>query len=169
MSTFLANLPNVLYDFSTVGETRNIYPVPDILTKIVTYYDEQNYQYLTSDYLILGNETPEVIAHKVYNDPYLHWTILYINKITNMGEQWPVPDRILREIVENPDEIHHYEFHGIIADLSWITENYGAEYATPVTNLDYASQENDVRRHIKIINPTHIGRFVKEFEERLTK
>lgn len=166
--TYLANLPNVLYDFTIKGESRNIYPVPDVLTKIVTYFDEQNYQFLTDDYLIIGSETPEHIAKKLYNDAYLHWTILYINKITNMGEQWPIPDRELRNLVADPDGIHHYEIGGVIADYSWIVDNYGEEYAIPVTNLDYETQINDVRRHIKVISPQHIGKFVTDFNSRLT-
>lgn len=166
--TYLANIPNVLYDFSTQNESRQIYPVPDILTKIVTYFDEQNYQFLTDDYMIIGNETPEMIANKLYGDPFLHWTILYINKITNMGEQWPLPDTILRDLVDDPDGIHHYEIGGLIADYDWIVENYSADYAIPITNLDVATQENDVRRHIKVISPQHIGKFVTDFNGRLT-
>jgi len=165
--SYLKKLETKLYDFSVLGEQNEIYPVPDILTKVATYFDEQNFVYLTNDYIIQGNETPEQIAYKLYGNQYLHWTILYINKITNLGEQWPLPDLVLRDIVDNPDQISHYEMGGLVVDESWIIENYGSDYAIPVTNLDKASNENDVKRHIKVIDSSHIGKFVKDFESRL--
>ena len=36
-------------------------------------------------YDVKGGETPEIIAHKLYGDPELHWIIMIVNDITDIG------------------------------------------------------------------------------------
>ena len=45
---------------------------------------------LYDTYDVKEGETPEMIAHKLYGDPELHWVILLINDITdNIVKQLP--------------------------------------------------------------------------------
>ena len=67
-------------------------------------------------YDVQDGETPEMIAHRYYNDSYYYWLILYANEITDPQWGWPL-DRASfeRYIIEkytsvNPySTIHHYE------------------------------------------------------------
>lgn len=67
-------------------------------------------------YDIQDGETPEMIAHRYYNDSYYYWLILYANQISDPQWGWPL-DRASfeRYIVKkytsvNPYlTIHHYE------------------------------------------------------------
>ena len=45
---------------------------------------------LYDTYDVKEGETPEMIAHKLYGDPELHWVILLINDITDRYHQWPM-------------------------------------------------------------------------------
>jgi len=161
--TYLRKLKNRTVDLTIkTDKDKKIFNIPDLLTKVEVYYDDITILNMTENYLIKGTETPEIIAYKLYGDMDLHWTILYINKITDLGEQWPIPDNILRKIVKNPDDIHHYEYNGLTVDPSWEPR------AVPLTNLDVAIRNNDNRRVIKVIKKEYIGEFVSAFEDALS-
>ena len=40
------------------------------------------------DYDVQDGETPEMIAHKYYDDPELHLTIMIANNITDYYSEW---------------------------------------------------------------------------------
>lgn len=67
-------------------------------------------------YDVQDGETPEMIAHRYYNDPYFYWLILYANQISDPQWGWPLDrasfERYIVEkyTTENPySTIHHYE------------------------------------------------------------
>jgi hypothetical protein len=68
-------------------------------------------------YSIIGDERPDNVAYKFYNDETLDWVVLLSNNILNIQSEWPLPqtslDQILLEKYGSYDElyngIHHYE------------------------------------------------------------
>ena len=68
-------------------------------------------------YKIVGDERPDNIAFKEYNDSSLDWVVLLSNNILNIQSEWPLPqtslDEILLEKYGTYDKlysgIHHYE------------------------------------------------------------
>tara|TARA_E500000331_G_C17242829_1_gene707741 strand:- start:378 stop:1046 length:669 start_codon:yes stop_codon:yes gene_type:complete len=67
-------------------------------------------------YKIKGDDRPDNVADKVYDDPTLDWIVLLSNNIINIQSEWPMPqrdfDRYLLEkyeTYEKLNEIHHYE------------------------------------------------------------
>ena len=68
-------------------------------------------------YKIIGDERPDNVAYKLYNDETLDWIILLSNNILNIQTEWPLPqtvfDKVLLEKYGSYDElyngIHHYE------------------------------------------------------------
>jgi hypothetical protein len=68
-------------------------------------------------YQIIGDERPDNVAFKFYNDSTLDWIVLLSNNILNIQTEWPLPqtsfDQILLEKYGSYDElyngIHHYE------------------------------------------------------------
>lgn len=68
-------------------------------------------------YKIVGDERPDNVAYKFYNDETLDWIVLLSNNILNVREEWPTPqssfDKILLEKYGSYENlysgIHHYE------------------------------------------------------------
>ena len=68
-------------------------------------------------YKIIGDERPDNVAFKEYNDSALDWVVLLSNNIQNIQSEWPLPQSALDEFLlekYNTYEklhsgIHHYE------------------------------------------------------------
>jgi hypothetical protein len=76
----------------------------------------ENLSFFTK-YQIIGDERPDNVAYKVYNDETLDWVILLSNNIMNIQTEWPLPqsifDKVMLEKYGSYEEfysgIHHYE------------------------------------------------------------
>ena len=74
-----------------------------------------NLNYFTK-YKIIGDERPDNVAFKEYNDTSLDWVVLLSNNILNIQDEWPLPQRSLDEILLEKygdyeklhSGIHHY-------------------------------------------------------------
>lgn len=67
-------------------------------------------------YQIQGNERPDQIAQKFYNDPELDWVVLITNNIININEEWPLEGETFYKYLiekygsdEELQKIHHTE------------------------------------------------------------
>lgn len=68
-------------------------------------------------YKIIGDERPDNVAYKLYNDSTLDWVILLSNNILNIQTEWPLPqtsfDQILLDKYGSYENlysgVHHYE------------------------------------------------------------
>ena len=68
-------------------------------------------------YKIVGDERPDNIAFKEYDDSSLDWVVLLANNMLNVYDEWPLPQNSLDEILLEKygsydklySEIHHYE------------------------------------------------------------
>ena len=58
----------------------------DCTTVIHNHY----YNNTTTTTTTVVQESPEMIADKLYDDPQLHWVILLVNDITDRYHQWPM-------------------------------------------------------------------------------
>ena len=75
-----------------------------------------NLSYFTK-YKIIGDDRPDNIAFKEYEDASLDWVVLLSNNILNVQDEWPLPqtslDEVLLEKYGTYDVlhagIHHYE------------------------------------------------------------
>ena len=71
-------------------------------------------------YKIIGNERPDNVAEKIYDDPTLDWVILLSNNIINIQTEWPMSENSYRNFLidkygndENIGATHHYECTGV--------------------------------------------------------
>lgn len=79
-------------------------------------------------YSIIGDERPDNVAYKFYNDSTLDWVVLLSNNILNIQSEWPMPqqtfDKVMLERYGSYDNLynghHHYETEEI-KNLSNIT------------------------------------------------
>ena len=161
-------IPKIYYD----SKGNNKY---DLLTNLMTRVklrtdikgDIFDYDY----YDVIDGETPEMIAHKYYDNPELHWTILVANDIIDYYEDWPMTVQRFEEFVKdkyaNPQGVHHYEISQTSGDVTK-TINVGmntTDYASAsaISNYTYEQRLQDDKRHIRLIGQNYIKQFVDEF------
>ena len=68
-------------------------------------------------YKIIGDDRPDNVAYKQYNNSSLDWIILLSNNIQNIQDEWPLPQSSLDEVLLEKygtyeklhSGIHHYE------------------------------------------------------------
>lgn len=116
MPSYFRRFPSIPYDIA--GKQFTNYETPtniffrlrimrEVLSNISTYYE----------YLIKDEETPEIIADKVYGDPESHWIILLANDIVDPQYDWPLNSRSFNNFIIDKygsiatakTQIHHYE------------------------------------------------------------
>jgi hypothetical protein len=169
---YFKNFNQLTYDFtvptdkSTIVET-----ITDIMQRVQLKISDTDLDILCDRYIVADNVKPEQIAANLYNDPYKHWTVLYINGITNFAAEWPLSQTVLQDYVTkkygagNENNIHHYEKQpeGVTIDPDFCLSVYG-EDAIPVTNSNFEDEINERKRFIKVIKPSYIAAFITSYE-----
>ena len=173
---YFSEFPKIYYDAS--GQDKPVI-VTNILRRIAVRSKIKDNVVLYDTYDIKSGDTPESIAHKLYGDPTLHWTILMTNDITDRYHQWPMYEQqfntYLNEKYDNPDGVHHYEIEQSSGNTNTKIEVYNNSAlfsgdtdfyssATTITNREYEESEQDRKRKIKLLDPSFIDQFVQEFE-----
>ena len=107
---YFGSFPLIVYD--SVGDG-NFKIVTNLLKRVAMRSKVKANTLIFDTYDVKEGETPEMIANKLYDDPELHWVILYINNITDRYHQWPMYEQqfntYVNEKYDNPDGVHHYE------------------------------------------------------------
>ncbi len=68
-------------------------------------------------YSIIGDERPDNVAYKFYNDETLDWVVLLSNNILNIQSEWPMTQRTFDQVMLDRygsydnlyNGVHHYE------------------------------------------------------------
>lgn len=116
-------------------------------------------------------DTPQVMAHKLYGSTHYYWIILMINDMIDPYFSFPMMDDELYRYtvkkygVENIHSLHHYESvdtaevqdlpNGIIVD-----EDY--PHKVLISNLEYEVKNNDAKRKIMILKPEYLEQVLAE-------
>ena len=124
-------------------------------------------------YKIIGDERPDNVAYKIYNDETLDWVILVSNNILNIQNEWPLTqvsfDKLLLEKYDTYDNlyngIHHYESKeirdssenlifpsGLIMDKNFTYSYYDSklELNVELTNLELLTEITNYEYESKI-------------------
>ena len=190
--SLLKNLPDLFYNIAKspvdvhLLHAKNLWQRSEVLPEYVnsiTLFDE---------YIVRNGENPEIIADRIYNNPFYNWTLLIANDIVNYYEQWPKSTIQLTQYVENkytnPQATKHYvttEVKNTAGDIiipagKVVPSNYSVSYidnginvtANPVvsiTNYQYEEEINGNKEKIKIIRPSLIEDFVETYYRRINK
>jgi len=186
MSNYFNKIPNFEY-VSRLPDAKisDYITVKNLFKK--GYLKEDIFQDLTlfTKYKVQGNERPDNVAYKVYNDSSLDWIVLLSNNILNIQTEWPMQqfelDRYLLdkyESYEKLNEVHHYETievknsTGVImveegltveSDFSitfydWMINSLETKsgITTPVTNYEYEMKKEDEKRNIFLLKSDYI-------------
>ena len=110
-------------------------------------------------YEIRGDDRPDNIADKVYDDPDLDWIVLLSNNIINIQSEWPMPqrdfDRYLLdkyETYEKLNDVHHYEtlecknIAGavIVPKGLWVESDYSVTYYDWYAGVEITKSSSDI-------------------------
>ena len=149
---------------------------------------EDIYQDLTffTKYSILGDDRPDNVANKVYQNPSLDWVILLANNITHIPTEWPMAqndfDRFMLEKYDNYNNlyngVHHHETIEVkdsnditivpagLNVSSDFTQTYYDYYmkkvetasniTRPVTNYQYEEKLENKKREIFIMKQEYL-------------
>ena len=151
------------------------------------YLKEDIFQDLTlfTKYKVQGNERPDNVAYKIYNDPSLDWIVLLSNNIINIQTEWPMDqyelDRYLLDkygSYEKLNETHHYETieitnssgvkiveEGLTVDsdfsvtfYDWMIDSLETKsgITNPITNYEYEMKIEDAKRNIFLLKSDYV-------------
>lgn len=143
-------------------------------------------------YKIVGDERPDNVAFKLYNDQNLDWIILLSNNIINYVEEWPLTQQGFENYMigkygeNNFDNIHHYESlqvkdgygRQIIPKGLEVSQDFSVTYydgslkqsvtktnsSYPVTNLQYEDNIQTNKRNIYALKPKYISLVINDIE-----
>ena len=149
---------------------------------------EDIFQDLTffTKYIVQGDDRPDTVASKVYDDPTIDWVVLMANNIINVQSEWPMSQADFHAYITNKyDEetlysgIHHYESREVKANDGTIIIPSGArvsvgqsvsffdedssqqvirtDVAMPITNYMFEEKLNDEKRNIFILKPIYLN------------
>tara|TARA_B100000925_G_scaffold239376_1_gene188474 strand:- start:634 stop:1305 length:672 start_codon:yes stop_codon:yes gene_type:complete len=155
----------------------------------------QNINFFTK-YSIVGDERPDNVAFKFYDEPYLDWLVLTANNIINLEDEWPLSQQSFYNYMvskygsetafNNP---HHYETIEIKDSLGNVILKKGLEVASDysityfdsgnnqmvintnvtvmVTNYEYEDAIQNEKRNIFIAKPLYIAQILDDMEQGL--
>lgn len=150
-----------------------------------------------TQYTIIGDERPDYVAYKIYNDSSLDWLVLHANNILNVRDEWPLTQRDFESFllykygsIEEYSAVKHYEsketrdtLGNIILPAALIVDaNYQITYRDPgtgteliasdissgVTYQEYEQRLQDARRNIYVLKPQFIELVIDDMEEIMT-
>jgi len=149
---------------------------------------------LFTKYKVEGDDRPDNVAFKVYNNENLDWLVMVCNNIMNLQSEWPLLqaefDRHLIDTYgtyENLNSIHHYETIEIKNSMGVVLVEKGLEVdsdysityydsiteqevtqtniVTPITNLEYETKLDDDKRNIFLLKPSYVNVVADDMEE----
>ena len=158
---------------------------------------EDIFQDLTffTKYSVLGDDRPDNVANKLYENPSLDWVILLANNITHIPTEWPMPqndfDRFLLDKYDNYDTIyngvHHHqtvevkdsndvtivpEGLEVSSDFSHTYYDYydsgmvtASNITRPVTNYEYEEKLENEKREIFILKQEYLTVIIDDIED----
>lgn len=196
MSSYFNRVPNFEY-VSRTAQTKSIsdyVEVKNLFKRAKLREDiEQNLSFYQA-YNIIGDERPDQVAAKIYNDENLDWVVLLANNILNVQTEWPLPQLAFDKYVlekygsyENLYSTHHYEttevrnssgFTIVPAGLT-VQQSYSVSYyddglgsvqtasnfAVPITNYEYEIRIENDKRQIFIIKPAYLNIVLDDMDQ----
>ena len=117
--SYFRKVPNFEYVNRTKGNTdiSNYITVKNLFKRGKIRPDIFGNVSFFTKYKIIGDERPDNVAFKEYNDSSLDWVVLLSNNILNIQDEWPLSQSSLDEVLldkygtyqELHSGIHHYE------------------------------------------------------------
>jgi hypothetical protein len=169
---------------NTYVQTKNLFrrvKLRDDLKGIFTLYNK---------YEIEGDDRPDVVAQKVYDDDSLDWVILITNNIINIRNDWPLSDKDLRTFCTDKYgtkllDIRYYvttevkDVKGRLVLPAGLTVDGNFTISDPdqrtqtlnpvvgITNLEYETNKNDEKRAIFVLRREYLSQFLEDTKQEM--
>lgn len=195
---YFKRLPDILYPTldGTKTSSHDFTRIKNLFKRV--YIPEQilkNYAAF-ENYNIIGNDRPDQVSQKYYDNPSYDWVIYIVNNIQNVRTDWPLSQSELNDFLFKKyteaelSEIHHYETTEVKNDKGAVILKSGLRVpsdfvfkysetvngvvqiktASPVdaiTNYEYELKLNDEKRSIIMIRPEYISLITRELSKQL--
>ena len=166
---YFKQFPTIPYDSHGTGKFKD---VKNLLRRVAIRSKVKTNTMVYDTYDVKNGETPESIAFKLYGDAELHWVIMLVNDITDRYHDWPMSEAQFLQFVndkyDNVDAEHHYEIAQSSGDTSTKinigTSNADYPTATAITNFEHEQEQQDIKRKIRLLDPSFLEDFVEEFK-----
>ena len=97
---------------------------------------------------------------------------MLVNNITDRFHDWPMSEaqflKFVNDKYDNVDAVHHYEISQSSGDTSKKinigTSNSDYPTATAITNFEHEQEQQDIKRKIRLLDPSFLEDFVEEFK-----
>jgi len=119
MASYFRQVPNFEYASRTADNKAisDYIPVKNLFKKGKLREDIFGNLNFFTKYKIIGDERPDNVAYKLYNDETLDWIILLSNNILNIQTEWPMAQSVFDKVMLEKygsyetlySGIHHYE------------------------------------------------------------
>ena len=152
-----------------------------------------NLMYFTK-YKIIGDERPDNVAFRVYEDPTLDWLVLLSNNIVNIQTEWPLEQQSFLNYLLNKYgsqanllQPHHYETKltkntrgdVIVKRGLEVPEDYSFEYydgvlgkyvttsniTSAVSNYNYELKIENAKRNIYVLKTKYLNVVLNDMSE----
>jgi len=192
MGFYFREVPNLDYispfrdrpSSDTYVESKNLFrrvKIRDDIKGIFTLYNK---------YEIEGDDRPDIVAQKVYDDDSLDWVILITNNIINIRNEWPLSDKDLRTFCDdkygsNLLAIRYYETTevkdssgrlilpaGLTVDADFTIPDPDQKTQTlnpvvGITNLEYETNKNNDKRAIFVLRREYLSQFLEDTKQEM--
>ena len=166
---YFDNFPIIPYDSEGNGKFKD---VKNLLRRVGIRAKVKTNTMLFDTYDVKNGESPESIAFKLYDNSELHWVVMLVNNITDRFHDWPMSEAQFLQFVndkyDNVDAVHHYEIPQSSGDTSKKinvgTSNADYPTATAITNFEHEQEQQDIKRKIRLLDPSYLDDFVEEFK-----
>ena len=147
-------------------------------------------------YQIIGDERPDNVAYKRYDDETLDWVVLLSNNILNIQTEWPMTQQAYYDFLimkygseEKLNETHHHETievkntSGAVIVRAGLTvkSDYSIDYydfltgtqvtatniTTAITNKVYENRIQDAKRNIFLLKPQYLNVIMNDMKDLL--
>jgi len=115
MAGYFSSFPKLVYTFDKNSANQQL--VTNILARSTFIESVSKNTGIFFRYSIKDSDTPEIIAHKIYGDPYRSWVVLLFNQILDPNYEWAMKEGVLDKFIEKKydqtitiakNTIHHY-------------------------------------------------------------
>ena len=194
--TYFRQLPDFDY-VNRTSENRNIsaYETVKNIFKRAKISDDifSDLTFFTK-YKIVGDDRPDIVANKFYDDPRLDWIVLLSNNIMNVQTEWPMTQSDYYDFLIDKygdeatiNKVHHHRCTGVNTNdgivivpegltiesdfsVTYFDESLGSSVtktgiSEEVTNLEYENDIQDAKRNIFLLKPTYLNVVFDDIED----
>jgi len=186
---YFNSIPNLEYP-SLNPESNTLFDsdlVKNFFVRPIVSEDVFNNVNFYEKYKIIGDERPDNIAQKIYDDSELDWLILLANNIIDVYNEWPMQDSQFYEYLDkkykgnNYNDVYYYETTEVKdsenrvilrekikvpSDFS-ITHPDTSEIISPireVSYIEYEREKNNDKRNIVLIRKIYTKKVINELK-----